>query len=758
MRKFTGIWSVCCCLLLHSATSQAQQIVTPQLSPLTKKYIHDLTKSNKSLLQGYIYNKDAQGHVLVSALIKVADADLAQTGLNSIDAHVGTKAGAVWTVKVPVENVVPFTTLPGISYIQMDEPVRPALDVARKTTRTDSAQAGYGLPMGYSGKGVVMGVIDFGFDYNHPTFYDTTHSYYRIKRVWQMNGSAAPPSGYTYGKEITDTNLIKAEGTDDPHQQHGTATAGMAAGSGFGSDAAYGKKMRGMAYDADIVMVGVRRDSIGGQWMEGSFSDFIDGINYVYTYAASVGKPAVVNVSWGSQSGSHDGTSLINQACNSLTGPGKILVMSAGNEGQEKIHLSKTFTTTDTVINTFLTFTPDTYKRTWIDIWEQPSKTFCASVTLYSGGVAGNTTLFHCIDNAVTDTYLVAANGLDTCFVEFITSAAEPNGKPRVTVNIFNKATDSIGVSVKATDGAIDMWNEYYYYGFPHQFQSAFDDFGNSWATTGNTASTVSDMGSGTSVLLVGAYASKVNFTDINAHAWSYSSYVSANNLVPFSSRGPMIDGRISPDITAPGLTVATAWSSYDTSHTETGSNSTGTVKKWTDGTGKSYYYSEFSGTSASAPAASGIVALLLQADPTLTPASVKTAIFSTAITDSYTGVIPSAGNNNWGHGKINAYRALKKVIQNAGGVYQFAGKKLDCTLFPNPNDGSFYLDYTGDKSEDLSIAVYNTQGSLAHVEPWHVSAGSNMHNLSLPQLAKGLYIVKVSSATGSVDIKTVVK
>ncbi len=219
-----------------------------------------------------------------------------------------------------------------------------------------------------------------------------------------------------------------------------------------------------------------------------------------------------------------------------------------------------------------------------------------------------------------------------------------------------------------------------------------------------------------------------------------------------------MIDGRISPDITAPGITVATAWSSYDTSHTETGSNSTGVVKKYTDGTGHSYYYCEFSGTSASAPAASGIVALLLQADPTLTPAAVKTAIFSTAITDSYTGVIPSTGNNNWGHGKINAYRALKKVIQNAGGVYHFAGQKLDCTLFPNPNDGSFYLDYTGDKNESLTIAVYSAQGALAHMEQWQVSAGSNTYNLSLPQLAKGLYIVKVLSAIGSVDIKTVVK
>jgi minor extracellular serine protease Vpr len=744
--------------LFAAGTSMAQQAAGAKLSPLTKKYMHDIDKSKQSLQHGYIYNKDARGNILVSALIKVADAALAQDGLNTLNAKVGTKAGAVWTVKVPVENISSFTALQGISYIQLDEPVYPNLNIARKTTRVDSVHGGYGLPMGYSGKDVVVGVIDFGFDYNHPTFYDTMRAGYRIKQVWQMNGTAAPPTGYSYGKEITDTNAIKAEGTDNSNEFHGTSTTGMAAGSGFGSNATDSRLFRGMAYDADIVLVGVRRDSIGGEWIQGSFSDFLDGVNYIFNYAASVGKPAVVNISWGSQSGSHDGTSLFNQACNSLSGPGKIVVMSAGNEGQEKIHLSKTFTPTDTVINTFLTFTPSTYKRTWVDIWGQPAKTFCAKATLYSGGVAGATTGYQCITNSVNDMYLIGANGLDTCYVEFISASAEPNGKPRITVNIFNKATDSVGISVNGTDGSIDMWDEYYYYGFPHQFQSAFDSLGNPWAVSGNTISTVSDMGSATSVLLVGAYASKTDYTDINGHNLTYSGYVSSYRLVPFSSRGPMIDGRISPDITAPGLTIATSMSSYDTSYTATGSNSNGVVRKYTDPVvSRDFYYCEFSGTSAAAPAASGIVALMLQANPTLTPDQAKTIIFETAITDVYTGTIPAAGNNNWGHGKINAYKALKRVVHDVS-VYSFSGQKLDCTLFPNPNDGSFFIDYTGDKNEALTVSVFNTQGSLAHMQQWNVTPGMNRTSCKLPQLAKGIYIVTVASKTGSVNIRIILK
>ncbi|MBC7552978.1 MAG: S8 family peptidase [Taibaiella sp.] len=755
MKSATSLLALC--LFCFNVSAQQINPVQPKLSPLTKRYLNTIKSNPGTPAKGYIYNRAADGVTYLSALIKVSDATAAQTGLDGIKAKVGTRAGKIWTVKVPLDQVKVFSTLPGISYIQLDEPATPHMDMARKTTKADSAQGGYGLPMGYSGDGVVVGVIDFGFDYNHPTFYDTLGTNYRIKKIWEMNGSGTPPAGYTFGKEITDTNLIKTEGTDNAKQSHGTCTAGMAAGSGFGSPLA-GTKYRGMAYAADMVLVGVRRDSIGGQWMEGSFSDFLDGVKYIFDYATSVGKPAVVNISWGSQSGSHDGTSLFNQACDALSGPGKIIVMSAGNEGEEKIHLSKTFTAADTVIKTYLTFNPTHYRRTWVDIWGEPGKTFCAKATLYSSGSAGGTTGYQCINDSVTDMYLIGANGIDTCFVEYISSAAEENGKPRMTINIYNKATDTIGISVKGTSGKIDMWDEYYYYGFPQRYQSAFDYLSDGAAASGNTVSTVSDMGSAQSVLLVGAYASKVDFTDMNGNNWSYSGYVGANRLVPFSSRGPMIDGRIKPDITAPGLTVATSMTSYDTSYTPTGSNSRNVISKYVHPTtGKEYYYTEFIGTSASGPAASGIVAMMLQANPTLTPDAVKTNIFASAITDVYTGTLTAAGNNSWGHGKINAYGALKRVIQTLGN-YNFAGKKLDCVLFPNPGKGNFTLDYTGDAAEQLSISVMNLNGGVVCNRQWTVGSGFNRSPIDLSAVSKGIYIVDITGKSGSVSIKTVVE
>jgi hypothetical protein len=65
--------------------------------------------------------------------------------------------------------------------------------------------------------------------------------------------------------------------------------------------------------------------------------------NYVFNYANLVNKPAVANLSWGCPLGPRDGTSLFSQACNNLVGPGKIFVLSGGNNGNNNIHLKKTY-------------------------------------------------------------------------------------------------------------------------------------------------------------------------------------------------------------------------------------------------------------------------------------------------------------------------------------------------------------------------------------------------------------------------------
>jgi hypothetical protein len=171
----------------------------------------------------------------------------------------------------------------------------------------------------------------------------------------------------------------------------------------------------------------------------------------------------------------------------------------------------------------------------------------------------------------------------------------------------------------------------------------------------------------------------------------------------------------------------------------------------------KKFYYSEFSGTSASAPAASGIIALLLQARPTLGPKQINDVITQTAITDVYTGILPVAGNNNWGHGKINAYAAMKAVLDLPNtAIYSYTGEKLDCELFPNPNDGLFTLRYDSNKNHDLNFEIYNMTGDLIQSESWKTNSGSNLFPVDLARMPGGVYLLKVSSPDGFVSIKTI--
>ncbi|MBL7713360.1 MAG: S8 family peptidase [Chitinophagaceae bacterium] len=180
---------------------------------------------------------------------------------------------------------------------------------------------------------------------------------------------------------------------------------------------------------------------------------------------------------------------------------------------------------------------------------------------------------------------------------------------------------------------------------------------------------------------------------------------------------------------------------------------------KYTDpASGKSYYYGTFSGTSAASPMAAGIVALLLQRDPSLTPERIKSILFASAIKDFYTGSIPASGTNTWGHGKINAYQAIRQLLTELSVTTYTGNRKLDCVLFPNPGAGLFTLDYLAEHNDKLMVSVSDMSGRVLSSQGWTVTGGQNMLPLNLSTYAKGIYFVKVDGQEGSTSIKTVLQ
>jgi len=129
--------------------------------------------------------------------------------------------------------------------------------------------------------------------------------------------------------------------------------------------------------------------------------------------------------------------------------------------------------------------------------------------------------------------------------------------------------------------------------------------------------------------------------------AISIGSTTSTNGLSSFSSVGPTVDGRMKPDVAAPGSSVVSASYSSDTG------------------------YATMSGTSMACPHAAGVSALLLKTRPNLTVDQLKAALVSGAqrVTSSgrncggvSEGTYP---NHHVGAGRIDAVASNNYVLAN---------------------------------------------------------------------------------------------
>jgi hypothetical protein len=595
-----------------------------------------------------------------------------------------------------------------------------------------------------------MGVIDAGFDYTHPTFFDTSLSHYRLSRVWEQKSIVGvPPASFGFGSEFSDSATIWNKRYDVSETTHGTHVMGIAGGSGGGSSVNH-QRFRGMAFESELVAVGIYPTA--AHWLNTGSVDFLDGINYVFNYASLVNKPAVANLSWGCPLGPRDGTSLFSQACNNLVGNGRIFVLSGGNNGSNNIHLKKTFTPTDTVANTICTFSTSlTEKKNQLDIWGEPGKSFCMSFSLYNLNTKVDSTSVICLDDTTHQHNMIGSNG-DTLFITITTVASEFNGKPHMLVQLYSKVGDRLAVSIKANSGTINMWQGIViktsgYYG-------TFIKSGYAWAVNGDNLMTCGDLVSTDQALAVAAYNSKPSFTNISGQTLTYQGYTKGA-IASFSSKGPTADGRIKPDIAGPGLAVASSVSAMDSSYLVGGADYSSVIASDVSPfNNETYSYAMAGGTSMSSPCVSGIVGMLLEIDSTLNPAAVKNLLFNTAIIDSKTGAIPDSGSTIWGHGKVNAYGAVASLL----GILPTTGNSLNisCRLFPNPGKGQFQLEAYTLFNENININITDLSGRTISKTSHQIVAGVNFINIDMSQQSKGIYLVHVHGTQTYSVIKVV--
>lgn len=191
-----------------------------------------------------------------------------------------------------------------------------------------------------------------------------------------------------------------------------------------------------------------------------------------------------------------------------------------------------------------------------------------------------------------------------------------------------------------------------------------------------------------------------------------------------FSSIGPRIDGAIRPEIAAPGVAVISSISSY----------STETYPSIQDVffNDRTYSFSALSGTSMSSPMVSGIVALMLEANPKLTPMKIKEILKETARMDNYTtSTIP---NNSWGWGKVSAHNAVKRAVDLIG--LDEVNDDIRFEIYPNPVKD--FISFSSSENINL-VEIFDLFGRK------QISKKGNTKQLDVSSLKKGMYILSIN-------------
>lgn len=600
----------------------------------------------------------------VCALVRVTDADgvsLVSNGCRPI-----AKIGDIYVADVPVSRLYRLASDCRVCRVEAERGNILQLDSMAVYTNSTDIPLGNNLPHAFTGKGVVVGSMDVGYDLTHPTFLSADGTSCRIRRFWDQLSADTIGSGMYVGAEYTSEQAISdyAHSRDGFKMYHGTHTLGIAAGNGAGT------RYVGMAPESDLCIVS---NAVSGD------EDFISdadlykyttatdvlGFKYIFDYAASEGKPCVISFSEGMRQDFRGDNQLYYEALGRLVGRGRIIVASAGNEGVSRSHVGKpvgresagTFVNPpDNYISMTVRTCGNVSMRTVFDyvderdfVSESPRASYVAGKQAVINVPLGD--VCAAADTLLSDTVWLSG-------VEYVQTM-------QAYRSCFNHDDIVVDVTLSCPESTW-LWANNHRTSFnvcgADAFAEVYPVHGSFCADTvlddADFTHNILSPGSAPGVICVGATSYRPEYTDIydchHATQWGPS-----GERGSFSSVGPTFDGRTKPDVMAPGANVISAMSSYYMDK-----NTVQTLVARQEYDGRTYGWSADGGTSMSTPAVAGIIALWLEANPSLSPDDVLGVLRRTC---KPCGNYGSDTPNYCGYGAIDAYAGLLDVLGMTG-------------------------------------------------------------------------------------------
>lgn len=282
---------------------------------------------------------------IVGRISRLCSQELARSQAPETVSKVITRQNAI-AATVPVSFLETLKQDADIAFVNPSEPLKLDLPDALSAKRPARRRVGK-KSLHRQGADVIIGIIDVGgFDFTHADFLDEAGQT-RFSHIWDQGSTFRdPPDRLGYGSEFTADHLNAAlaaarepgglpANTLEPQSQqfpssHGTHVASIAAGN------------RGVCPRAEIaaVLIDVPLPEGDFERRRHTFSDssrVVHAVEYLLEIARQKAKPISINISLGTNGGSHDGFSGNNRWFDmALTTPGRSIALAAGNAGQEK--------------------------------------------------------------------------------------------------------------------------------------------------------------------------------------------------------------------------------------------------------------------------------------------------------------------------------------------------------------------------------------------------------------------------------------